>query len=70
MKILKNYFKKGTELLKNIRFINVFLNQKYNDERKADKLIDLVLEQVGSVNEKSIKKEKYNLVKEVIQTMT
>tara|TARA_Y100000356_G_scaffold111404_1_gene98623 strand:- start:403 stop:1260 length:858 start_codon:yes stop_codon:yes gene_type:complete len=67
VKILKNYFKKGTELFKEYQIYQCFLNQKYNDERKADKLIDLVLEQVGSVNEKSIKKEKYNLVKEVIQ---
>ena len=32
--------------------------------QKADKLIDLVLEQVGSVNEKLVKQEKYSLVKE------
>jgi len=66
VKILKNYFKKGTELFKEYQIYQCFLNQKYNDEKKADKLIDLVLEQVGSVNEKQVKKEKYNLIKEVM----
>ena len=67
VKILKNYFKKGTELFKEYQIYQCFLNQKYNDEKKADKLIDLVLEQVGSVNEKQVKQEKYNLIKEVME---
>ena len=41
-----------------------FLNQRYNDERKADKLIDLVLQQTDSINQKKLREEKYNLVKE------
>ena len=69
VKILKKYFKKGTELFKEYQIYQCFINQKYNDERKADKLIDLVLEQVGSVNEKNIKKEKYNQVKSLIQDL-
>jgi hypothetical protein len=67
VEILKKYFKKGTELFKEYQIYQCFLNQKYNDERKADKLIDLVLKQVDSVNEKQVKKEKYSLVKEVIE---
>jgi len=39
-KILKKYFKKGTELFKEYQIYQCFLNQKYNDEKKADKLID------------------------------
>ena len=66
--ILKKNFTKGTELYKEYQIYQLFLNQRYNDERKADKLIDLVLQQTDSINQKKLREEKYNLVKEVLDT--
>jgi hypothetical protein len=63
--IIREFYKKGTELSKELRLFNLLINEKYNTESKAEKFIDVVLEAHTKIDYKSLQREKYNLVKAI-----
>ena len=64
-KIVKEFFAPTTELNKELRLYELLLKEKYNSEARAEKFIDTVSEAHNRINQKVLRKEKYNLVKRI-----
>ena len=65
IQIVKEFFKSGTNLSKELNLYKALQEQKYKKETKADKFIDLVINEHAKISKSVLKREKYNLVKEV-----
>lgn len=63
--ILKHKFNEKTELGKELSLYNIILNEKFNTDKKADFFISEVLEKRKNLNQSQLKREKYNLIKEL-----
>ena len=63
--ILKTFFNKNTQLGKEYELYRVLTVENYKSETKANHLVDAVLTARLKLNESSLKREKYNLIKEV-----
>jgi hypothetical protein len=62
--IVKKYFSK-TELAKEHKIYQALINTKVLSEGKAESLINATLEISGRLNKSALRKEKYNIVKEI-----
>ena len=67
--IIKEFFAGKTELAKELRLFNLLINEKYNSESKAEKFIDAILEAHSKIEYSQLKREKYNLVKSIRETL-
>ncbi|MBC8388808.1 MAG: hypothetical protein H8E13_12260 [Actinobacteria bacterium] len=65
LQLLKKYFKNTTLLNEELMLYNLLKEQKIKSEKKADYLINEVLESRRRLNEKILRKEKYDLIKEI-----
>ena len=63
--ILKSFFNKNTELGKEYELYRVLTVENYKSETKANHLVNAVINARLKLNESSLKREKYNLIKEV-----
>ena len=63
--IVKKYFKNGTQLGKEYELYKILTETKYNTESRAETLIEAVMDNRKKLSRGSIKKEKYNLIKEI-----
>jgi predicted S18 family serine protease len=63
--IIKNRFNERTELGKELALYNIVLNRKYDTDRKADYFLHEVINSRKSLNNTQLKREKYNLIKEI-----
>lgn len=63
-KILKKYFSK-TELAKEHKLYQALINAKAMNEVKAETLVNVVLEASSRLNRSTLRKEKYNIIKEI-----
>jgi len=66
--ILKKYFNSKSELLKEYKIYNVLSTKKYKDENKAAILVDTLIEAHSKLNKSRLRREKYNLIKELKST--
>ena len=66
--ILKKYFNSKSELLKEYKIYNTLSTKKYNDENKATILVDTLIEAHSKLNKSRLRREKYNLIKELKST--
>lgn len=62
--IIKNYFSK-TELAKEHKLYQALVNSKSLTEGKAESLINATLEISSRLNRSSLRKEKYNIIKDI-----
>jgi len=67
--IVKEFFGGKTELSKELRLFNMLINEKYNTESKSEKFVDAILEAHTRLDYTKLKKEKYNLVKAIKETL-
>ena len=67
--IIREFFAGKTELAKELRLYNLLINEKYNSESKAEKFIDVILEAHTKLNYSKLKREKYNLVKAIKESL-
>ena len=67
--IIREFFAGKTELAKELRLYNLLINEKYNSESKAEKFIDVILEAHAKLNYSKLKREKYNLVKAIKESL-
>jgi len=65
LKIVKEKFNENTELGKELALYNTLINKKYNSDKKADYFITEVIKVRHSFNNPALKREKYNLIKEI-----
>ena len=63
--IVKSRFNETTELGKELALYNIVINKKFNNDAKADYFINEVIKERQKLNSSVLKREKYNLVKEI-----
>jgi len=68
LSFLKKHFNSRTELLKEYKIYHTLSTQKYNKDSQATMLIDTLLEAHGKLNKSQLRREKYNLIKEIKDT--
>ena len=66
--LFKKHFNSKTELLKEYKIYHTLATQKYNKDSQATMLIDTLLEAHGKLNKSQLRREKYNLIKEIKDT--
>ena len=65
IKIVKEFFKKGTSLNRELELYQTLQKTRFNTQDKANRLIDTVISEYNKINKKSIAKQKYNLIKNI-----
>jgi hypothetical protein len=65
VEMLKKFFNEKTELGKENQLYQVLLKENYNSTHKAEKLVDAVLRAREKLQNKKLRNEKYNLIKEI-----
>ena len=65
VEMLKKFFNEKTELGKENQLYQVLLKENYNSSHKAEKLVDAVVNARQKLQNKKLRTEKYNLIKEV-----
>jgi hypothetical protein len=68
LSFLKKHFNSKTELLKEYKIYHTLATQKYNKDSQASMLIDTLIEAHGKLNKSQLRREKYNLIKEIKDT--
>jgi len=63
--ILRNYFKSGTFLNKEYGLYQTLLTERYANENKTKDFIDLVISSRKKISEPKLKREKYQLIREI-----
>ena len=63
--LLKKYFNENTALGKEKELYDILLTNSYKDERRAEKLLEAVTKTRQRISNQDLKKEKYNLIKEI-----
>jgi len=63
--LIKKYFGKSTELAKEFDLYQTLVKEKFAKENKATQLIEAVLEARAKLNQASLSRQKYNLIKEI-----
>jgi hypothetical protein len=65
VEVLKKFFNENTELGKENQLYQVLLKENYNSSRKAEKLVDAVIAAREKLQNKKLRTEKYNLIREI-----
>ena len=65
LKIIKKRFNEHTEVGKELALYTALMNKKFKSDKKADYFLGEVLRQRQSLNNSQLKREKYNIVKEI-----
>ena len=68
LSFLKKHFNSKTELLKEYKIYHTLATQKYEKDSQATMLINTLLEAHGKLNKSQLRREKYNLIKEIKDT--
>ncbi len=63
--IIKEHFGKGAEIYKELELYQALMKNKFNTNRKADVLLETVLQVRKRLNNAKIRKEKYSIIKEI-----
>lgn len=66
--MVKKYFNEKTELGKENQLYEILLNKKFKSENRASYLIDAVIKNRKNLNNSQLRREKYNLIKEIKET--
>ena len=65
LRIIKRNFRKNSELSKELKLYQSLREETFNSQRKAEMFLEAVLNTKRSINETALKREKYNLIKEI-----
>lgn len=65
--ILKKFFNKNTEMIKEYRLYKTLCEEKFSSETKAQMLIEAILSNRKRIDKKKLNEEKYSLIKEITQ---
>jgi hypothetical protein len=63
--MIKQRFNERTELGKELALYNIIINKKFNSDKKADYFINEVISERKKLSSSVLKREKYNLIKEI-----
>ena len=65
LSIIKKYFSGDSALLKEYKIYHTFVGKKFKEEANATMLINTLIEAHGRLNKSQLRREKYNLIKEI-----
>ena len=65
VKIVKEKFNENTELGKELALYNILVTKKFKSDSKADYFINEVLKARQDLNNSTLRRERYNLIKEI-----
>jgi protein tyrosine/serine phosphatase len=65
LNLINKHFHNKSELLKEQKLYSILVNSRLKSETKANILINSILENAKKINKSILKKEKYNLIKEI-----
>ena len=65
LSFLKKHFNSKTELLKEYKIYHTLATQKYSKDSQATMLIEELIKAHGRLNKSQLRREKYNLIKEI-----
>ena len=65
VQIIKNRFNENTELGKELALYNILATKKFSDDKKAEYFINEVISTRHKLNNSTLKRERYNLIKEI-----
>ena len=65
LSFLKKHFNSKTELLKEYKIYHTLATKKYNKDSQATMLINTLVEAHRKLNKSQLRREKYNLIKEI-----
>ena len=68
LNFLKKHFNTRTELFKEYQIYHTLITQKYKKESQANMLIEELLKAHKGLNKSQLRREKYNLIKEIKDT--
>ena len=68
--LLKKYFNENTALGKEKELYDILLTNSYQEESRAEKLLEAVIKTRQRISNKKLKVEKYNLIKEIYETFS
>ena len=68
LSIIKKYFNGDSTLLKEYKIYHTFIGKKYKENNKATMLINSLIEAHRKLNKGQLRREKYNLIKEIKET--
>ena len=68
LSIIKKYFSGDSSLLKEYKIYHTFIGKKFKEESNATMLIDTLIEAHRKLNKSQLRREKYNLIKEIKDT--
>jgi hypothetical protein len=63
--IIKKYFGRNTELSKELQLYNALLKEQFRSEAQGLDYIRTIKKTYGNLNQSILKRQKYNLVKEI-----
>ena len=70
MNLLKKYFSENTALGKEKELYDILLTNSYQDEKRAEKLLEAVIKTRQRISNNELRVEKYNLIKEISETFS
>ena len=65
VKIVKEKFNENTELGKELALYNILITKKFKSDSKADYFINEVMKARNDLNNSTLRRERYNLIKEI-----
>ena len=65
VKIVKDKFNENTELGKELALYNILITKKFTSDSKADYFINEVMKARSDLNNSTLRRERYNLIKEI-----
>jgi len=65
IELIKKYFNKNTELSKELDMYQTLMKEKFGTEEKANLLVEAVVTARKRLNETSLKRQKYNLIRDI-----
>ena len=65
VRIIKEYFSSKTQLGKELQLYQTILKERFNTESQANRFIDAVVSSRSKLNNSKLRREKYNLIKEI-----
>ena len=68
LSFLKKHFNSKTELLKEYKIYHTLATKKYNKDNQATMLIEELIKVYEKLNKGQLRREKYNLIKEIKET--
>tara|TARA_B100000131_G_C18045449_1_gene584200 strand:- start:398 stop:1267 length:870 start_codon:yes stop_codon:yes gene_type:complete len=65
VKLIKKFFNERTELGRELGLYNLLMSERYKNDKKADYFITEVLKRRTNLNNSALRREKYNLIKQI-----